>query len=772
MVFVVARMMHPPRRPRSARDTASRLAPSFALAACAACLVAARAVALTADAGPPFGKLPLVDEVDCALEGAESSKHPFHEDPPGASRLVKVLGQPCRVLPNEGGAKVFAYRLGSGKGLEAGKAYVLSLEYPEDRSRSMFVLNRGCETNLGFATGQAVGDVVHGRYVSSNPESLEYPLSGRHERWRQMFHLHDRFAGIKAPRGKGARPDTPEKGFWVIVAQSKAANDPLSAGAAVSRIRLFEVPDVTKLDLTLRPPPEGLPRRHLFWREEMSDGVIDGRAKPSERGVARDVDWFEYKARLMRFLGMNTYCKDLLEFGHNQGWDSAVYGGNSWVNQSASPDRWREILEMVRRYGFDVLPYYEYAGSVGGKSLGCQKRAKTLGGGEAYTHIWWSEKANADVTDPDTLADAKKVLDATIVRHKDEAGFVGAWFRTRPSHIPIGFGERSLALFAREIGLGSAVTREDLRRDRALLGKYYDWWFLKRKAFLLALRDYLRERVGPEAIVMFTADTSEPGRSSARGAVVTDDLAAWNALKGRTGHEKLKVRAFEEFARSDRHLAALVSPVPTWGKWEWQHSCPQADPANYRGEDGALMTYTFNRACTVGSAKAFETFRTRSGLAAIRHYCLNENEMEKKVGYFVSDVERAGPHCMMAESRAVAGGDPRYIGYLASNSFQRGFPEYARAFNAAFLALPALPSKVLEDASSDPEVVVRAIPTERHGTYFAVVNTGLRAKGGVRLALPGTGSVTDAATGFTLRRLGLSVRLDMGPCELKALSVK
>ncbi len=742
----------------------------FAVAFAAACL-APEASARTEDAGAPFGKLTLVDEVECAAEGA-GGLHALREDPRGASRVETVLGRRCRVLPNEGGAKLFAYRLGKGKGFRSGAAYVLCIEYPEDRSRSMFVLNRGCETNLGFATGQAVGDVVHGRYVSSNPESLKFPLSGKWERWRQTFHLHDRFAGMQAPRGGGKRPDTPRDGFLVIVAQSRAANDPLSAGAAVSHIRLFEVKDLSKLDAKLTLPPEGLPRRRLFWREEMSDGVVDGRTKPAERGVARGVDWFEQKARLMRFLGMNTYCKDLLEFGHNQGWDSAIHGGNAWVNQSAVPGRWREILGVARRYGFDVLPYYEYAGSVGGKSLGREKRAKTLGGGPAFTHISWSEKANADVTDPDTLVDVRKVLEATIVRHKGAAQFVGAWFRTRPSHIPIGFGDRALARFAREANGGRAVTRNALRRDKALLEKYYAWWFEKRKAFLVAIRDYLRESVGPEAVVIFTADTTEPGRSAGRGAVVTDDPAAWNALRGKPGHEKLKVSPFAEVARADKLLGALTSPVSTWGKWEWQHSCPQSDPARYRDTEGAMMTYTFNRAYSVASADAMEAFRTPSGLVAIRHYCLNENEMEKKVGYFVADVERAGAHCMMPEARAFAVGDPSHIGYLASNSFSRGFPEHVRAFNAAFLALPALPSEIVKNASRDAEVVVRAIPAGRHGTYVGVVNTGLAAKRGVSVKLPRAGRVTDAVTGHPLRALGGRVRFDMGPCELRALRVR
>ena len=41
------------------------------------------------------------------------------------------------------------------------------------------------------------------------------------------------------------------------------------------------------------------------------------------RGVKMLADWYEYKMRQMQFLGIDTFTKDLLEFGHNQGWDSA-----------------------------------------------------------------------------------------------------------------------------------------------------------------------------------------------------------------------------------------------------------------------------------------------------------------------------------------------------------------------------------------------------------------------------------------------------------------
>jgi hypothetical protein len=88
----------------------------------------------------------------------------------------------------------------------------------------------------------------------------------------------------------------------------------------VSHIRLFEVVDPDKLAQLVNLPPDELPRRHLFWREEMADGIID--RKTDQPGIADPIDWYRYKAELMRFLGMNTYSKDLLEFGACQHWDT------------------------------------------------------------------------------------------------------------------------------------------------------------------------------------------------------------------------------------------------------------------------------------------------------------------------------------------------------------------------------------------------------------------------------------------------------------------
>ena len=184
-----------------------------------------------------------------------------------------------------------------------------------------------------------------------------------------------------------------------------------------------------------------------------------------------------------------------------------------------------------------------------------------------------------------------------------------------------------------------------------------------------------------------------------------------------------------------------------------------------------MLTYPFNRDYTLRDPEAMAAFRGVSGLAMLRHYPLNENTLDDITGYFVSDMDRTGPLSMRPEALAVAAGDPWYLGYTSGHIFNRGFPEYARRFNANFLALPALPSEVAPLAG-DAEVVVRQIATDAHGTYLAVVNTGFSGKEAVKIKVPRPGAVTEVVTGRTLPVAGGTVTLDLAPAELRTILVK
>ena len=733
------------------------------------------------DLGPMFGRLPLVDEIDA---GAAAPGHRFVEDPAGASTVETILGRPCRVLRKyENEASFVTFRIGEMKLLRPGGAYVLAIDYPEDVPRSLVVLNGGDETSRGFHTGRTFGDAFHPKYVENNNESLDLPLSGRYETFTLLFRLHDRFPDGKFIRGAGPRPLLPEDGFTVTIAQFSAPNIPASAGAAFSRIRLFEVPDPQRLQLPLVLPPDDLPRRHVFWREEMADGVIESR-DATQRGLADPLDWYRYKADRAQWLGINTFCKDLLEFGACQGWDSTPHGGNDWVFFNAfHKDLWTGIVDIMGRRGLAILPYYEYSGSKGYRGLGNQRRATPLTRDDAFTHISWIESANADLTDPETLDDFLKMLDLTVVREREKAEFVGAWLRPR-SQLPIGFGDATRARFAAEANGGRAVGRRELIDNAELLERYYAWWYGKRREFLLAVRDYLQANGLDDPLVLYTTVASEPGASfpTWERRFVTDDPDRWQErLADPIVSQDKQIRPFPlaRVREENLYLEALLTAPLNWGGWEVHHANPPADPHRYRSDRGVLLTHCIHRAYSAISPATFDAFRGPSGLAVVRHYALNEDMMfdaddGEKLGYFVCDIERAGPYCMLTEVLAMAHGDSTYIGYLVGSNFNRGFPEYVRAFHAAYLALPALPSRVLEGASSDLEVVVRAIETEAHGVYLAVVHTGYEAKARVALRLPQDliphgWHVRDAVTGHTLPVTDGRITLDLAPCSLQTL---
>jgi hypothetical protein len=430
-----------------------------------------------------------------------------------------------------------------------------------------------------------------------------------------------------------------------------------------------------------------------------------------------------------------------------------------------------------------VLPYYEYCGSKGGaKGLGYQKRCKPLGRDDAYTHITWVENANADVTDPDTLADFCKMIDCTVLAFADKARFPGVWLRTRGG-LPVSFADATRERFAKQANGGVAVSRGQLKTDKALYDKYLAWWQVKRREFFLGVRDYLRAKGLPDAFVMYTGVTGEPGCDFGdwTGRLITDNPDAWSKLVKEPVHlykeKPLNLLTPAQVAETGLYRQALLAPGTNWGGWEVHHYRPADDPANYQQTNGLMLTHAFNRQYTVNSPATMDLYRTRAGLTLVRHYALNEHNMfgpgdTPRLDYFLADFERAGPYCMAAEALAVANGDPTQLAYLTGGNFARGFPLYVRDFNANYLALPALPSKRLDGAASDPAVVVRAIDAGAHGIYLAVVNTGFQPLKGVTVKLPKAGTVQRLASGETLAAQGGSVTLDLRACQLVALGVK
>ena len=633
----------------------------------------------------PFGELEIVDEIDCTLED-----HSFADFPEGASRTVELLGSKCRWLPVQDGevAGYFKYRLGGGKRLKEDGGYVVVLEYPDDVPRNYVLHNRGNGSDRGFSTGGCYGDADKAKYVDNHVESVDVPHSGEWRRWAEFSPL----AGC-------------EDGFDFYVSQYSREHDPFSQGVAVRRILLCEIPDEEKIAAKI-VRPAGLPYRHVFWREEMGDGNIS-------------LGMVKHRFRQMRFLGIDVYMKDLLEFGHVQHWDPHWIAENwMWGSTREMDNLWEKIVKEAGKRGIEVLPYYEWSGPR--EFSNC---CRTFGGGEHYTHITWSE-ASIDITDPRALEETEKLLDGTILRFKNDAKFLGAMFRTRPTQWAISFSDEALARFG--------TTREEIRASGETYSKYLDWWYARRAGFLEALRKYLAANGLPEAIVLLDGEYSEPGPAK----------------------------------DADRD-----APTPTWGEWEWHHACPADRPSTFPKMKSVSLAMPVNRMYSVADPQLFSAYADADGMTTIvKHSPLNEH-MQESIGFYtMNDTEKAGRASMMLEVEAMANGDVGNICYLVGSSFARGFPEAAREFYRNFLALPAMRSQIVPGACAGDEIVLREIDCGK-SVYYAIVNTGAAAKKDAHIVFPGRKADTlfFPATGRRRRLEDGALTLDLEPWQLVAV---
>lgn len=709
---------------------------------------------------PPFGEVKVLDTVDCT-----KTDHGFVEVPAGVSKVETILGRACRHIPVQPGeeASMFSYRLGKGCGLKPNGSYVIVMDYPDDLPRNYLLVNRATDSRRSFSTGICLGDARHPAHVDNHDEMISVPQSGKWQEWKSYTSLQDwtvDYADSKVAKDTPRRI-LPEDGFDFAVVQYSREHDPFSQGVAVSKIMLCEIPDETKAYAKLVLPPAPLPQRHLFWREEMSDGAPLQGGKDKRR-CADQLDWIRHKCRQMKMLGLNTYMKDLLEFGHVQHWDpNAIRMNWAWSSDAESNSLWERAVDMVsKEYGFSLLPYYEWFGNMGAdhdgkKSYGYRHLCEPLSGEQCFTHIWWTEKSNLDVTDPEALEETKNLLKGSILRFKDRAKFVGAMFRTRPAAFPISFSEATRSRFGKEALGGKTPSRDELRKDKSLYAKYLDWWYTKRTAFLDACAKFLRAEGLPDAVVLLDGESSEPGPGLSGGGFVADDPDAARKAFAESGVKAPdKIVALKDALAGHLYLKGRAEPCGTWGKWEWQHACPADRPAEQPKSEGAVLAMPVNRMYSVGDPQAFAAYADGRGMTSvIRHHSLNEHNVkctvngkqDSPIGYDMVDTEKAGRASKMIEVTAMANGDVANFGYLIGSCFASGFPEVAREFNGNFLALPALPSKVVKGACDDPEVVLREIDCTKYhlGKYYALVHTGSTVKHNVTVRIPGAPSTVD-----------------------------
>ena len=733
-----------------------------------------------------YGDLTLVDSINCGTDNA----HEFRDFPSGNSYVSNILGRACRVIHHvpknsankESGAYI-SWRIGADANLVPNAPYLLVVDYPDDAPRSATVMNYGAPSRRGFHTGATIGDAESPPYVMNFPESFNVAFSGAYQRIEQVM-----FPCEKPEKydGSGNRISLADDGFDLSFALFPKDDAPGSLGVAVASIRLYRITDESFLKAEINYPDESLPRRVITWREEMSDD--NGHAAYTD-----PLDFYRAKSKLMDALAINTYSKDLLEFGYCQHWDPTYHDyGGGWMNYDyGSRNIWGGVTEIMGAAGHWLLPYYEYAGGRGAwNSLGDKQLATPLKNGGLYSNASWVDECRVDITSAAAEEDFKKILDCTILRYKDNAKMLGSWIRNR-GQMPISFHEDTVKLFCKETGRAEdSVTRQSIAsagESSDIYKEYRAWWYGKRAQFLEKMRQYLVDNGVEGAKSFYTSTIGETGEYANNwwGDTVVSDSTAWQQMLAATGQEQndngdTRLNRISVGSATWNYKAlCLEGDWPTWGIYEQQHAAPHDDPENYTNSVDVALTYPFNRVYTVVGGDC-DRWRDKNGdLFLVRFHSLNENAMydadgRAMCGYYTADFEKAGPACMLSELWAMAISDPNMLGYLCGFNMARNYTLPARKFNQNFLSLPATKSEVVDGQGGywGAALTVRKWTTPA-GNYFAVINTSGNSYSSTNIvfALPSGGIVYETVShaAHELDANG-AISIDIGPYEMIAFS--
>ena len=725
-----------------------------------------------------FGEQRLVDVINCAdpndphpyMEGGrgmgskttgavpnESWKDIYREPLDSFTTIETIFDRQSRVAHGWGW---FGYKFNR-KGLKPHRPYVVVLEYPEDTGRTYTIFNTGISTSLvggyGFHTGRTLGD--HWTRTL-NSEYVDYPLSGKTERWYSLFHLGNKVWEPGDPWRESATRGNAEDGFWIIVGGVGPSQDPLASGAAVSTIKLYEIADMAALFPQIDQPPLELGRREMFITAE-SDGTT--KYLTDEQARAK---WAQVRLYDAAFMGMSGIAPN----GKTD--IASLLTANSEENLGLKLfPRWMTEREMLSRVGG---PPESLAIDIDGKSA-------------AIRHAIHVDTL-PDILHPTTLPAVLRLVTEELGPHMDDPAFAGMMlYRHYGASIPPSFSDYDLKLYEGENGVSIPGDDVAARREWLLHNQknaYYQWWYAKKREFLLAVRDHL-QALRPDLKLFYFpwhSDDDYPfacGRLRYQGVPMMDKMyvpgtnillvpsfsvppAKWTAeerkdprlarryyreaiapeLQGKVTIEDIlygRYKDMPEFWGAPRsgelpHLAYpkqmdLVGMLTEPGS-VYAHNVGY-NPRLFKLDESFVYWAPVRHRFTADNPELLELFRTGEGSAVAVHMPYNEETSHLNVPsiHGAHGVEHGGPFCMMEEVVSMACSDPTYIMDSMWEPLKRGFPEYARAFAQAYRALPAVPSTVLTGAVTPPDdaLVVRAYDTD-YGYYVAVVNPAFDLK--------------------------------------------
>ncbi|PTY03043.1 hypothetical protein DB346_07255 [Verrucomicrobia bacterium LW23] len=720
----------------------------------------------------PYGRLKLIDEIDCATPLSEDP-HPYlqsgfshsasHFTPgiPLDVHVREILGKKAR----ETGFGWFAYRIGRGK-LKPRNTYLIRIEYPEDQPRF---------APIEVQTGQNYSDV--GWRNGTGPDGVydNWPLSQKWQWYDVIVPLDDQTVGTG---GTGSAPA--ENGVWLyFMNKLKPAMyyAMWTAGPAVARIKLYEI-DPEKNAPVIRKPKD-MPHRVLSfdWERQPDHDPADlvKYAKLMGYNAISPViiKWFfaNYSEPLNGYMTVTIDDRDY--------WAKKAYDPASGA-PAASPlpgkkSQHVRYLETTKQYGIDYIPRFEWGGS-----QDLPKEAWAIDATGAPTKPNRFAPWCANLLHPATWDDAKKLMDHLIKPYvQDNPQLTGALWRIRCDRMPISYGKADLELFAKETNTklppGGDAQRAVWAQSEGR-AQYDAWWHQKRADFHARLVGLLRSYRPDFTLYYYNWDGDKFG-------LILPSNTAWAFNKhvvkplaeggGRAAYER------DEVERKKLTAEDYIEVMRTGNFGAASNGISRADygirPSLYKDVQGMQIFAPANYLCYADLPDYLNYFRTADGLAVSNVVPYDEigsrSINPKYEGNMVSPA--GGAFSMALELLPYFHSDARTLNYTVY-TYGRGFADAHRRFAQAFLALPAIPGTVVDQGDAD--LKVRTYPSP-NGTYVGVAFRGYAAKK-LTIAVPASADakVTDLVSGKTVAATfadgKLSFAVESGPMELNAYLIQ
>lgn len=694
----------------------------------------------------PYGRLKLVDVIDCAIDPA-ADVHPYKEggirDSWVGRRAYATWEQGVTVKRFEGRGyreannnEHFLYRIGRGE-IEAQQPYLLRVLYPDHVKRY-----------------QAM-HIKAGRNYQGTGFKSAYQRSGE---WQWYDHIvvpdHTTY-GYKGERGAAASDG--RHGFWVAFHDIGRCYAPgYEAGPAAAEIRLYAIEDLAAA-LPMIRRPEGLPQRTLMadW-ERMPDRVPEA--------MVQEAQFLGLSAVGPVFMKWGAAAYFQLDRSHYSVPESDAW--NSVVVKEPDPalkdnhlvyDRY---LAATKAASLTIIPRMEYGGSpelpAEARVIGTDGKVDPCG---RFCH--WG----ANILHPATWAEVEALLHDMIgTKIADNPQIGGLLYRMRQDRIKCSYGKRDVQLFCDETGAdmptGDAAA---IARWAAVTNKdaYQAWWQTKHRDFLVRIRDQLRSYRDDLELYYYNWDP-DGWRLGGYHNSPEDWSDYYNVDRAHLWHQR--VVAASEKRKPEDYLEILLShPDPHW----------RIDTSLFAEVDGIHVFAPVHDQYLADNAPYLEYFRTGSGVAMCNMFNYEEKGRWNIQGdnYQTSEMTPEAGYSMADEVQTCFHVDPGVITWT-TYTFGRGFADEHRRFAQAYLALPDLPARVIADALPADHAVASEIRVRSYdgggATYIGVVHKGLDPIE-VELALPvveGRTTVTDLVTGEQIEarvedgRLRLPLALD------------